>query len=236
MWKLTSITSFHGNSLKVQKIMYSTLDKTLNQTNCDVWDFSWNIWNSGESRRNDTAGLTQNQIPFLLTDLNNMKRSEKTLNQTICSVKFLLETYEIHVYFLFFFFHSFMIYWLVHCCILLISLAITTNLQRNLRWGSEMVMVQDKSKSMWSGCCACDSRWKVPTIRHLRGLEHDLPPCDFSQDSWWLELSICYHTYQPLSHTFFLTFVPQLSPSHSITQCHRHSPSKSRSISITIEL
>jgi hypothetical protein len=41
-------------------------------------------------------------------------------------------------------------------------------------------------------------------------LERDLPR-DFSRDARRLELSICYHTYHPLSHAFPLIFVPSHS-------------------------
>ena len=53
---------------------------------------------------------------------------------------------------------------------------------------------------------------KVPTVGHLGGLERDLP-VTVPRDARRLELSVCYHTYHPLSHAFLLLFVP--SPSRS---------------------
>ena len=56
----------------------------------------------------------------------------------------------------------------------------------------------------------CDSRWKVPTIGHLGGLEPDLSR-DFPRYARRLELSVCYHTRT----THFRT------PSFSSSYCHR---------------
>ena len=128
---------------------------------------------SGESRRNDTAGLTWNQIPFPLTDLNHMKKSDQTLNQTICSVKILPETYGIHVYFLSFFFF-FILSWFIRLFIVVFYLFYWLSLltyeetyNEGMRWWWYRIRV----RACQSGCCVCDSIWKVPTISHLKGVE-----------------------------------------------------------------
>ena len=83
---------------------------------------------------------------------------------------------------------------------------------------------------------SCDSRWKVSTIGHLKGLVCDLSPLTSPKmpDGWnFLSVITCV----PATFTCFLSYLCTTTISnHSISQCHRHSPSKSHSISITIEL
>ena len=170
--------------MSLKKLAYSTLDKTLNQTICSVWNFY----------------------------LKHMKLS------------------------FFFSFYSFVTYSFVRCCIVLILLAITTNLWQNLLWWamSNIKMTLDHEEVRWwwygirgraceSGWSVCDSIWKVPSVRHLEEshggrsqkvliLGHlgcDLP-CDFPRDARHLELSVCYHKHS--SH-----FCTLLLLSHTIT-------------------
>ena len=120
-----------------------------------------------------------------------------------------------------------MTYSFVRCCIVLILLAITTNLQRNLLWWAmsnvEVTLDDEKARWWWyrirgrvckSGWSVCDSIQKVPSVRHLReghGAGHIRDawgsvtfPCDLPRDAWHLELSVCYHKHSSHFRMLFL--------------------------------
>ena len=123
-----------------------------------------------------------------------------------------------------------MTYSIVHCCIVFILLAITTNLRWNLLWwamSNVEVTLDDEEERWWwygirgraceSGWSVCDSIQKVPSVGHLReshggghiwdarGLELSVTfPRDFPRDAWHLELSICYHKHSSHFRTLFL--------------------------------
>ena len=122
----------------------------------------------------------------------------------------------VFMFFSFFFFFILFVHMLIIVLLYFYLLSTTKRLtwwaMKNVKVTRRWILVrmwwyEDTREGVWKWLYVCDSRRKVPTIGHLRGLEHDLPMTFPEMPDGWNFSSAITHL-QPLSHAFPLIIVP----------------------------